>query len=309
MSDPTRRGIVQSIGLAGLAAAFAPRSARAVDAPAPAPSGSSAAAPKFKLGLISYMVGAKWDLPTLLKVCKTVGIASLELRTTHAHGVEPTLSRDQRKDVRKRFEDSGVVLWGFGSTCEFHSPDQKVVEKNIETCKQFLQLAADVGATGVKIRPNALPKGVPPEKTVEQIGKALSVCGETAQSLGREVWAEVHGNGTQMPPVMKSIMEHCGHKSVGVTWNSNGEDVEGGSIAKSFELLRPWIRSCHINDLWKDSTGAYPYRELLRRLNDAGYDRYTMCEVPYQPADVAAGETFLRYYKARWMELTGATSR
>jgi sugar phosphate isomerase/epimerase len=303
MSQISRRNILQGVGVASVAAAFTPRSSRAADVHDPGKSASSATAPKFKLGMISYMVGAKWDLPTLLKVCKNVGIASLELRTGHTHGVEPTLSADHRKDVRKQIEDSGVVLWGLGSTCEFHSPDGKVVEKNIEQCKQFLQLAADLGATGVKIRPNALPKGVAPEKTVEQIGKALSACGEAAQSLGREVWAEVHGNGTQMPPVMKSIMEQCGHKSVGVTWNSNGEDIVDGSIAKSFEMLRPWIRSCHINDLWKDSTGAYPYRELFRRFNETGYDRYTMCEAPYQPADVAAGETFLRYYKALWMEL------
>jgi sugar phosphate isomerase/epimerase len=291
--------MLQSAGIAGLAAALGPGEATAAEPGTP----SSTKAPTFKLGLITYMVGAKWDLPTLLKVCKTVGIGALELRTGHVHGVEPTLSADQRQDVRKRVEDSGIVLWGLGSTCEFHSPDAKVVEKNIEQCKQFLQLAADVGAHGVKVRPNALPKGIAAEKTIEQIGKSLIPCGDAAQSLGRELWVEVHGHGTQMPPVMKSIMEHCGHKSVGVVWNSNAEDVKNGSIAESFALLRRWIRSCHINDLWKDMSGAYPYRELFRHFNEIGYDRYTMCEAPYQPVDVAAGENFLRYYKALWSEL------
>jgi sugar phosphate isomerase/epimerase len=305
MSDLSRRRMLQGVGVASLAAALAPRSSRGAEVGKPEKTGTaSTSAPPFKLGMVTYMVGAKWDLPTLLKICKTVGIVAVELRTTHAHGVEPALNADQRKEVRKRFEDAGVVLWGFGSTCEFHSPDKTVVEKNVETCKQFLQLAADVGAKGVKVRPNGLPKGVPPEKTLEQIGKALIPCGETAQSLGCEVWVEVHGNGTQMPPAMKTIMEHCGQKSVGVTWNSNGEDISGGSVAKSFEMLRPWIRSCHINDLWKDSAGTYPYRELFRLLSESGYDRYTHCEAPYQPADPAAGETFLRYYKAIWTELT-----
>ena len=49
-------------------------------------------AAKFKLGLVTYNVPKDWDLPTILKVCKEVGIAAVECRTTHKHGVEPTLA-------------------------------------------------------------------------------------------------------------------------------------------------------------------------------------------------------------------------
>src|SRR5262245_64368680 len=98
-------------------------------------------------------------------------------------------------------------------------------------------------------------------------------------------------------------MEHCMNKSVGVTCNSNASDIEDGSLNESFDLLKPWIRSCHINDIYKDSTGAYPYRELFRLLREAGYDRYTLIEVGRTPPDVASGEEMLRYYKALWSEL------
>jgi hypothetical protein len=114
---------------------------------------------------------------------------------------------------------------------------------------------------------------------------------------------EVHGNGTAHPPYVKTIMEHCGHKSVGLTWNSNPQDVKGGSVAEYFELLRPWIRSCHINDLYKDHTGAYPYRELFRLLRASNYDRVTLCEVGKTYANADLGMEFLRYYKALWQEL------
>src|SRR5919204_6322477 len=114
--------------------------------------------PKFRLGLVTYNVAAAWDLPTLLKICKTVGISPVELRTTHKHGVEPSLSKDQRKEVRQRFADAGIAIWGCGSTCEFHSPDPAVVKKNIETCKRFVELAHDLGGRGVKVRPNGLPR-------------------------------------------------------------------------------------------------------------------------------------------------------
>jgi sugar phosphate isomerase/epimerase len=77
-----------------------------------------------------------------------------------------------------------------------------------------------------------------------------------------------------------------------------------GSVQEGFEMLWPWIRSCHINDLYNDGSGKYPYRELFRLFRERGYDRYTLIEVGKTPADAAAGEEFLRYYKALWDELT-----
>src|SRR3989442_723134 len=109
---------------------------------------------KFKLGIVTYNIAANLDLPTILRICKSVGLSPVELRTTHKHGVEPNLSKDRRKEVRQRFADAGIECWGCGSVCEFHSPDPAVVRKNVETCKEFVLLAAEIGGRGVKVRPN-----------------------------------------------------------------------------------------------------------------------------------------------------------
>jgi sugar phosphate isomerase/epimerase len=284
-----------------LAAGAAASAAVALAATVKAQSGSAERTPrKFQLGTVTYNIAARWDVPTLIKACKAVGLAAVELRTTHQHGVEPTLPPEKRKEVRQQFADAGIAIWGLGTVCEFHAPDAKVVEENIETCKQFLQLSADLGAKGVKVRPNGLPKDVPVEKTLEQIGKALMPCGQAAANLGQEVWVEVHGGGTAHPPNMKTIMEHCGLSNVGVTWNSNGTDVKDGSMRPYFDLLRPWIKSCHINELYS----SYPWRELFQCLKEMGYDRYTLIEISPGMPDVPSGERLLRYYKALWHELS-----
>lgn len=290
-----RRRFVQATGVAAAALIAKPQAVRAQEKPL-----------KFRLGLVTYNTAANWDLPTLLKVCKAVGISPIELRTTHKHGVEPSLSKEQRKEVKQRFADAGVEVWGSGSVCEFHSPDPAVVQKNIATCREFCELVADIGGKGVKVRPNGLPKDVPVDKTLEQIGKALVECGKAAADHGVEIWVEVHGAGTSLPENCKKIMEHCGHPKVGLTWNSNATDLKDGSVAESFKMLAPWIRSCHINDLYNDGLGKYPYRELFRLLRGQGYDRATLIEVGRTPTDVASGEEFLRYYKALWTELNRA---
>jgi sugar phosphate isomerase/epimerase len=250
------------------------------------------------LGLVTYNVARDWDLDSILKVCKDVGLDGVEFRTTHRHGVEPSMAAAERAEVRKRCTDAGLKQWSLGTVCEFHAPDRAIVQKNIETCKDFIVLAEDIGARGVKVRPNALPKEVPAERTLEQIGKALATCGSIGADHGVEIWMEVHGTGTSLPANARKIMDYCGHPNVGVTWNSNPTDVQDGSVRQSFEILRPFICCCHITDLWSE----YPWRELFGLLRDASYDRFTLCEVG-AALPPEAGVLFLRCYKGLWREL------
>jgi sugar phosphate isomerase/epimerase len=295
VSSVDRRRLLQC-GAAGAAGLFA-STAKAE------PDTATAVGPAYRLGLVTYNLAAAWDLSAILQVCKTVGISPVELRTTHKHGVEPSLTKEQRREVRQRFHDAGVDIWGCGTVCEFHAPDPAVVKANIETCKQFVGLVSDLGGKGVKVRPNGLPKGVPVEKTLAQIGKALVPCGRAGADAGVEIWVEVHGSGTSLPANIKTIMEHCGDPQVGLTWNSNATDIANGSVAVAFQLLSRWIRSCHINELYREHTGSYPYRELFRLLRGIHYDRVTLCEVATGIPDPKAGAEFLRYYKALWAEL------
>ena len=95
--------------------------------------------------------------------------------------------------------------------------------------------------------------------------------------------------------------------AVGACWNSYGTDLdEKKSVAANFALLKPYIKSCHINDLENDAKGTYPYRELFTLLREANYDRYTLIEVGKAYPDVAEGTAYLKSYKALWDKLVKA---
>jgi sugar phosphate isomerase/epimerase len=254
---------------------------------------------KMHLGIVTYNVAKDWDFETLLKNCKEAGIEGIEFRTTHAHGVEPGINAATRREIKEKCAAAGLLQTSLGSVCEFQSPDPEVVRKNIATCGEFIKLAQDIGARGVKVRPNGLPKDAPLDKTLEQIGKALAECGKMGADHGVEIWMEVHGGITQLAPNSRKIMDACGHPNVGVTWNSNNTDVVNGSVKENFALLKPFIRCCHITELWSD----YPYRELFGLLNESGYDRFTLCEVG-SPIKAEDGVAFLRCYKGLWKELS-----
>ncbi|MEO7652134.1 MAG: sugar phosphate isomerase/epimerase family protein [Bryobacteraceae bacterium] len=249
----------------------------------------------MQLGCVTYNILKDWDLETVIKNLEAAGYAAVELRTGHKHGVEPSMSAAERERVKARFAASKVRLLSFGSTCEFQSPDPEVRRKQIDTGKQFVDLAHDTGAWAVKVRPNTMPAGVPKETTIQNIGKSLHELGAYAQGKGVEIWMEVHGRETQNPPVAEAILRTANHPSVGACWNSNSTDVVNGSVKPSFDLLHKYIRNVHINEL----TSAYPYRELFALLQASKYDRYTLCEAQ----ESKEPERFLRWYKALWTEL------
>src|SRR5271169_5502199 len=249
------------------------------------------------LGAVTYNVLANMDLETVIRTLETTGFDAVELRTGHKHGVEPTLSDAERLKVKDRFEHSKVRLLSFGSTCEFQSNDPVERKKQIDLAKQFIGLAHDTGALGVKVRPNGLAKGVPRETTIQNIAAGLREVGEHGYLHGVEIWLEVHGGETQIPSAAAEIMRATNHKNVGLCWNSNPTDVVEGSVKAAFDLLRPWLKSCHINEL----VSGYPYRELFALMKKTGYDRWTLCEC----AESKEPERFLRYYRALWLELVG----
>ncbi len=251
---------------------------------------------RFQLGCVTYNLLKDLDLDGVIKTLETAGYAAVELRTGHKHGVEPSISADERARVRDRFRASKVRLLSYGSTCEFQSPDPAERKKQIETGKSFVDLARDTGAMAVKVRPNGFPNGVPHETTIRTISEGIRELGEYGQSKGIEIWMEVHGSGTQVPQVSEEILRLAGNKNVGACWNSNPTDVKDGSVKEAFALLGPYIRNCHITDL----ASSYPWREFFTLLRESGYQRYTLAEV----GESKELERFLRYYKALWQQLT-----
>lgn len=253
----------------------------------------------MKLGAVTYNVLKDWDTETIITKLEQAGFEAVELRTSHNHGVEPTLGVEERAKVKARFAASKVRLLSYGSVAEFHSPDPAVRRKNVEDAKSFVDLARDTGALGVKVRPNGFPPNVSKEQTIANIGLCLKELGDYAKVRGVEIWLEVHGRETQLPPVCAAIMKAAGHDAVGLCWNSNPTDIVNGSVKQSFDLLRPWIKNVHINELADD---RYPWRELFTLLRQSGYDRYTLCECQ----ESKEPERFLRWYRALWRELARA---
>lgn len=253
----------------------------------------------LKIGLMTYTLGRDWDVETIIKNCTETGFQSVELRTTHAHGVEVTLSTAERAEIKKRFEDSSIEVINLASGFQYHSSDPDELKRNIEGTKEYTLLARDIGALGIRVFGNSLPDGIPEEKTMEQIGKALAEVGEYANTFGVELRICVHGYKTNRVPVIKKIIDYSQSPHVYVNWNCNREDLEGKGLEYNFNLVKDRIRGVHLHELW---TPDYPYRLLFKLLADSGYKGYCNAEVNKSAEPIR----FMRYYRALFLAYQNA---
>ena len=273
MKNISRRRFIQKGVFAGLGLAAVNK---LTAMPLPAKAG-------MKFGLVTYMWGFDWDLPTLISNCEKTGYLGVELRTQHAHKVETTLTVVQRAEVKKRFDDSSVKCIGYGSNFEYHSPDPKQLRENIEQTKEYIKLCSDIGATGIKVKPNDIPAGVPEEKTLAQIAASLNEIGKFARDYGQLVRVEVHGNRTQEIPKMKTIFDQVTEKNVKICWNCNDQDLLPPGLEGNFNMVRKWFGdTIHVREL---NLNDYPYQQLFNLLQATKYSGWVLLEGRTEPKD------------------------
>ena len=237
----------------------------------------------MKFGLVTYQWGRDWDLKTLIANCEKTGALGVELRTQHAHGVETDLNSSQRIEVKKRFADSPVTCLGYGSNFEYHSPDPFKLRENIDHTKNYIKLCHDIGASGIKVKPNTLPVEVPKEKTIAQIAESLNEVGKYAQDYGQLVRVEVHGHLTQELPNMKAIFDQVIEPNVKICWNCNDEDLLPPGLEGNFNMVKKWLGdTVHVREF---DEGNYPYQELFNLFGGINYDGWILMEARTEPVD------------------------
>ena len=270
IKPPSRRSFIKTSALSALGIANL------------APLLKAAEKKQTKVGLVTYQWGKDWDLPTLIKNCEAAGLLGVEPRTTHAHAIEIPLNKSQRTEVKKRFADSPVTCVGLGSDERFDNPDPSTLKKAVEQTKAFLDLSRDIGASGVKVKPNSFHKGVDKEKTLEQIGKTFHQVAQYGSDIGQEVRMEVHGQ-CAAPAIMAQIVQIADHPNAKICWNCNPQDMEGDGFDHNLKLLRSAFgATCHIHEL--DGTyKPYPYDKLFKNFTQTGYNGWCLFETSTKP--------------------------
>ena len=241
---------------------------------------------RTRFGFTTYQWGKDWDIPTLIDNCTKAKAYGVELRTSqsYAHGVELELTKPQRSEVKKRFEDSPLTLVGLATSERYDSPDAEQLKAAIENTKAFIKLSRDVGGSGVRVFPNSFHKGVSREKTIEQIANSLNIVGAFAANYGQQIRLEAHGNIGELP-TLRVIMDRVVQPNVRVKLNSDKRDTQGKGFEHNFKLVDDFLGdTLHLHNL-KDK--EFPYQLQMDLLVKMGWSGWQLLEVSDKVPDRA----------------------
>ncbi len=246
--------------------------------------------------MVTYQWGKDWDIPTIIGNLMETEIGGVELRVDHAHGVTLSLSKEERKEVRKQFRNSPVEIVGLGTNQQFDYPDRMKLRESVDITIEYIKLSSDIGGTGVKIKPDSFHPGVPKSRTVEQIGKALNQLARIGADYGQQIRLEVHGVETQEINNIKAIIDVADHPNAVLCWNSNPEDLLGNGFEANFNLLKDRLGdTCHVREL---DDPSYPYQTLINFLTRMNYQGWVLLECRTEPGDFLKA---LRQQRKLWL--------
>lgn len=244
------------------------------------------------------------NLDEMLLIAKRFGYDGIEPRTAcgHSHGVECEAGSAARRTIRKKAADSGIAFSCIATSCEY--VDQETVRQNLQETRVSIDLAADVGASVIRVFGGRLPAGMNREKATEFLAESLlSVAGHAAER-NVTVCVETHDDWSD-PTALKEVIKRVNHPAIAVNWDIMHPVRQGGaSMEGAFNTLKPWIRHVHFHDglarldqlVFKPvGEGDIDHRCAVELLMSAGYDGYLSGEwmdwEPYEihlPREIAA---------------------
>ena len=231
-----------------------------------------------------------WTLPEIISIASSTGYDGIELRFVENEDSLWKLPAFQGKglaNTKRTLSDHGLVISCLDTSCRFHFPDAKERAFWLEEGERMSDLAASLGAPGIRVFGDKIQPGADRASTGDWIAESISNLAAKTASKGVEVWLETHGDFASAPETSR-ILGAANGSNTGVIWDSancfleSHESPQEGAIG-----LGHSIRHVHIKDMRQDHAewklvptgeGTFPLAELLSALRKLDYDRFLSFE-------------------------------
>jgi sugar phosphate isomerase/epimerase len=239
-----------------------------------------------KLG-VSNLGCPDWDLEEAAARAKEYGYAGIEMRMLGGEIIEPASVTDNLERIRRVLDENGLELAALDTGAIFPQTDPVEREAQEATVLEFLQLAKELGAPGIRVFPGFVRGEMTREQAVTEITDSLNRLSPTAEKVGVNILLETHFDFCSvetLAPVFESVVS----PSVGLLWDIVHTHRLGDTIDRVFELLGSRILHCHVKDatIGEDGKrelvllgeGQVPIREMLHGLEARGFEGWVVFE-------------------------------
>jgi len=245
---------------------------------------------------VSFMTFAcpMFSLDEVLAAAKKYGYDGVEPRldAKHNHGIEVTAPAAQRAEARRKFAGSGVACCCLATSLQFIN-DQAATDAPAR-----IDLAADVGAPGLRVFCGPIPKGqqMTIDEVVARVADNLMKVANYAQQRKIEIWLETHDTVRHGKPVGQ-ILDRCRHPFIAANYDVMHPFCNGEPLEVTVKALHGKVRHTHFHDakagggvnIVNIGEGAVPLPQIIRFLREEGFKGYLSGEWfdSLGPADVA----------------------
>jgi sugar phosphate isomerase/epimerase len=253
-----------------------------------------------------------WTMPQIIAIAAAGGYDGIELRFVQGEDSLwklPVFSGKELASTKRALADRGLTISCLDTSCRFHSPDATERGRWITEGKRMADLAAELGAPGLRVFGDAIQPGADRASTHRWIAESLRELAESTAAKGVGVWIENHGDFAAADEVA-AILLQAASPNGGVVWDpANSFAATQEQPAHGGERLGGAICHVHIKDLQRDQDGwkyvptgegIFPLLELKAILVDLQYDRFLSFEweKKWHP-EIADADIALPHF-ARW---------
>ena len=255
-----------------------------------------------------------WTMPQIIAMATDEGYDGIELRFVHGEDSLwklPAFSGKELASTKRALADQALTISCLDTSCRFHAPD--VAERGywIEEGKRMADLAAELGAPGLRVFGDTIQPGADRSSTQGWIADSIRELAEITAARGVEIWIENHGDFAGSAETA-AILKQAASASVGVVWDpANSFATTRERPGEGAARLGNAIRHVHIKDLRRDGErvkyvlageGDFPLPELKAALQVLHYDRFMSFEweKKWHPEIASAGVAlphFVRWFR------------
>lgn len=234
-------------------------------------------------------------LDDVLALAQGNNFIGLELRAAPDEFTHTGLTGPQRRELRTRIEDAGLEIFAVSSYVKLCAVEEQPLEAHLE-------LAADLGARGVRVFPGDDPAGDSGTTDSPSAGEIRALDRVTTAPRDVPILLETHDSHS----TARQVAAFCalldtdvpGH-NVKAIWDSSHTWSHGETLDESFALLRPWLEIVQFKqaDSQQDyrpvaiDAGDFPIHDLLKVLDGTDYPLSLEWELKWHPQLPSLAET------------------
>jgi len=246
----------------------------------------------MKLGFMSSVLPRE-TLRGLVDVARRYGYTGIEFRPEwgHGHGIELGTAPWRLREARAVLADAGVAATCLATGVRFNALDVEEQRVNRAPLRQYIVLAAEVGAPLVRTFADALPENDAAlrEQALDLAAASYAAVDAWAGQHGVTVLVETHTN--MLAQYARAIVERTAGAHLGVLWHSAHHLLREQSVSEAYGQLRGWVRHLHyVADRRQQAPSEHDNVEQFRLLLQDGFEGYASVELinPSEPQQVLA---------------------